>query len=245
MFRLVFLTFHGERRVAAVAAPAHPEEEEPAAHETAHSPSPSAHSAGGHAHDPHTGHGHGGHGHLHDAPPAMAMVLVILALGSVLAGYVGVPAALGGNNWIEHYLHPSFVAHGVGGEHRQADRSSSHVAMAGAPAPGEHGAESAAASHGTEGEGEGSSDRVGLERTLMLISSIIAILGIGLAWYFFVEPPERCRHRCGERRAAPSSAAAQVLRGRGLRRGDRSADQARVDGTYCGRALTPASSMAW
>src|SRR5215212_6430898 len=128
MFRLVFLTFHGERRVAA-AAPAHPEEEEPAAKSPSgaasahqrHPPAASAHQAGGH--------GHGAHGHVHDAPPAMAIVLVVLALGSVLAGYVGVPAALGGNNWIEHYLHPSFVAHGIGGEHRVMDRSAAHVAM--------------------------------------------------------------------------------------------------------------------
>ena len=110
----------------------------------------------------------------------MAVVLVILALGSVLAGYVGVPAALGGNNWIEHYLHPSFVAHGVGGEHREEDRPSSQVAMAAQPASGEHVAEGATAPHG---------EHVALERTLMLVSSIIAILGIGLAWYFFVSRP--------------------------------------------------------
>ncbi len=49
--------------------------------------------------------------HLHDAPPAMALALIVLAIGSVLAGYVGVPAALGGHNEIEHYLAPSFAAH--------------------------------------------------------------------------------------------------------------------------------------
>ncbi len=52
-----------------------------------------------------TGTGHGArcarrarrtaHGaHLHDAPPAMAIALVVLAIGSVVAGYVGVPNAL-------------------------------------------------------------------------------------------------------------------------------------------------------
>ena len=49
-------------------------------------------------------------GHLHDAPPAMAMALIVLAIGSVVAGYVGVPAVLGGSNGIEHYLEPSFEA---------------------------------------------------------------------------------------------------------------------------------------
>jgi len=122
----------------------------------------------------------------------MAIVLVILALGSVVAGYVGVPAALGANNWIEHYLHPSFVAHGVGGEHRVMDRSAAHAAMQSRTAAGEHATAPDAA--GTEAPAEGASDggeggNVALERTLMLVSSIIAILGIGLAWYFFVSRP--------------------------------------------------------
>jgi NADH-quinone oxidoreductase subunit L len=53
--------------------------------------------------------GHGGHlTHLHDAPAPMAVALVVLAIGSVLAGYVGVPHALGGSNRIEGFLEPSF-----------------------------------------------------------------------------------------------------------------------------------------
>ncbi len=54
----------------------------------------------------------GGHGHLHDAPPAMAVALVTLAVGSVLAGYVGLPSALGGSNRLEAYLEPSFTVAG-------------------------------------------------------------------------------------------------------------------------------------
>ncbi len=73
MFRLVYMAFHGTRRVSA--PPAHPEEEEPAAH----------------------------HGRLHDAPTPMAIALIVLAIGSVLAGYVG----LGGR--FEHFLEPSFA----------------------------------------------------------------------------------------------------------------------------------------
>src|SRR4051812_44288917 len=65
MFRVVFLAFHGARHVEA-AAPAHPEEEEPAAHAGAAPP----HAAGR---------------HLHDAPRPMAIALVALAIGSVLA----------------------------------------------------------------------------------------------------------------------------------------------------------------
>ena len=82
MFRLVFLTFHGERRHDAPA---------PAQQAPSHS-APS---------------------HPHDAPPAMAFVLIVLALGSVLAGYVGVPHALGGENQIAEWLAPSFAASGA------------------------------------------------------------------------------------------------------------------------------------
>ena len=63
---------------------------------------PSAHGAPGAS---------GAHGaHVHDAPPAVAVALVLLAVGSVLAGYVGVPHAFGGSNRIEQFLEPSFTA---------------------------------------------------------------------------------------------------------------------------------------
>ena len=57
-------------------------------------------------HAAHHGAAHGGH--LHDAPPSMAIPLIVLAIGSILAGYVGVPHALGGPNRIERFLEPSF-----------------------------------------------------------------------------------------------------------------------------------------
>jgi NADH-quinone oxidoreductase subunit L len=48
--------------------------------------------------------------HLHDAPPAMAFALVVLAIGSVVAGYAGLPSILGGGDWFARYLEPSFGA---------------------------------------------------------------------------------------------------------------------------------------
>ena len=39
----------------------------------------------------------------------MAIALIVLAIGAVVAGYVGVPHALGGENRIETFLHPSFT----------------------------------------------------------------------------------------------------------------------------------------
>ena len=40
----------------------------------------------------------------------MAIPLIVLAIGSVVAGYVGVPHALDGSNRIERFLEPSFEA---------------------------------------------------------------------------------------------------------------------------------------
>ena len=47
-------------------------------------------------------------GHVHESPFVITLPLIILATGALLAGYVGVPAALGGSNRIEHFLAPVF-----------------------------------------------------------------------------------------------------------------------------------------
>jgi NADH-quinone oxidoreductase subunit L len=137
MFRLVFLTFHGQRRHDAP-APEHTEEEEPAAHPS----------------------------HLHDAPPAMALALVVLALGSVLAGYIGIPGALGGHNALGSWLAPSFAARSV------TTLSNEQVAAPGEP----------------RGLGEGGGEvEGGLELSLMVVSSIVALVGIGLAAFIWLK----------------------------------------------------------
>jgi NADH-quinone oxidoreductase subunit L len=84
MFRLVFLAFHGERA-----------EQAPPLHDV---PVDS----------------HAAPSHLHDAPPAMAIALIVLAIGSVVAGYAGLPAILGGGDWFARYLEPSFGAAPMG-----------------------------------------------------------------------------------------------------------------------------------
>ena len=40
----------------------------------------------------------------------MTLPLQALAVGAMVAGFVGIPAALGGGNAIEHFLEPSFTA---------------------------------------------------------------------------------------------------------------------------------------
>jgi NADH-quinone oxidoreductase subunit L len=166
MFRLVFLTFHGERRSTSAArhdaAPEHPEEEERAAH--------------------------GHNGHLHDAPPAMALALIILAVGSVLAGFVGVPHALGGSNEIEAFLEPSFEAHRtVAGEFGAPGTATLQVG----------GTEAAPERHET------AETSTSTELMLMALSSGIAIAGIGLAAYFWLGAKSR--------RAAPAGGIQRLL----------------------------------
>jgi NADH-quinone oxidoreductase subunit L len=114
MFRLVFLAFHGERppSPASSAGPAHATDSTHPTHST----------------------------HVHDAPPAMALALVVLAVGSIVAGYV----SLGGR--FEQFLEPSFAPQAV----------------------------------------EATADS-GLELTLMIVSSLVAVAGIGIAAYFFLK----------------------------------------------------------
>jgi NADH-quinone oxidoreductase subunit L len=59
--------------------------------------------------------------HLHESPPVMTYPLVVLAAGSVLAGFLGVPAALGGSNRFEHWLEPVFA-----GGHGSAVHAEAH-----------------------------------------------------------------------------------------------------------------------
>jgi NADH-quinone oxidoreductase subunit L len=80
MFRLWYLTFFGESRAV----------------EQAHD---------AHGHDDH-GHAHG-HG-VHESPWIMTGPLVILAILSVIGGWIGVPAALHGHNEIANFLSPVF-----------------------------------------------------------------------------------------------------------------------------------------
>ncbi|MBE3133878.1 MAG: NADH-quinone oxidoreductase subunit L, partial [Acidobacteria bacterium] len=61
------------------------------------------------------GGGHGAWHGPHEAPKTMTVPLMLLAAGAVVAGFVGVPAVLGGGNAIEKFLEPSFVAHAVAG----------------------------------------------------------------------------------------------------------------------------------
>jgi NADH-quinone oxidoreductase subunit L len=92
MFRLVFLAFHGHPAQHPAPDTQHP------APSTQHSAPSTQHSGG----------------HVHDAPPAMAWPLIVLAIGSVVAGYVGLPHVLGGSDWFARFLEPSFSGAVIG-----------------------------------------------------------------------------------------------------------------------------------
>jgi NADH-quinone oxidoreductase subunit L len=88
MFRLYFLVFEGEYRGPLPAADAHGHD----AHDDhGHSNVASNAAHAGHGHDAHDSHGHGGL--PHESPPAMTLVLWILAAGSILVGLIGIPEA--------------------------------------------------------------------------------------------------------------------------------------------------------
>jgi len=127
MFRLVFLAFHGPSTEHQAPSTQH------AAPSTQHS-TPSTQHPGG---------------HVHDAPPVMAWPLIVLAIGSIVAGYVGLPHVLGGSDWFARFLEPSFSGVVIGEASEAAE----------------------------------------LEGTLMIVSTVVAVSGIGIAMYFFL------RHR--------------------------------------------------
>jgi NADH-quinone oxidoreductase subunit L len=69
-------------------------------------------------------HSHGEHSHgVHESPWIMLFPLVVLAILSVVGGWVGVPAAMWGHNEIEHFLDPVFAN---GGAVQAASSSAGH-----------------------------------------------------------------------------------------------------------------------
>ncbi len=129
MFRLVFLAFHGPSPTASAAQVGPSRRLRPhlgLAPGTRHRQHPAQHPAPGTQHPaPSTQHSapstqHSG-GHLHDAPPAMAWPLIVLAIGSVVAGYVGLPHVLGGSDWFARFLEPSFSGVAIGEAAEAAD----------------------------------------------------------------------------------------------------------------------------
>ena len=156
MFRLMFMTFSGEYRGEAEAAHGHDMAGE----------APSTVAQGGSA-----PHGHGrGHGGIHESPGVMLGPLVVLAVLSVVGGYVGVPGSLGGGNHFDKFLGPVF--------------RSTTPALNEHPAPGEV--------MPPEQTTEGAAPQTGHSTELMFtgISVGAGLLGLFLAWLLYSKKPE-------------------------------------------------------
>jgi NADH-quinone oxidoreductase subunit L len=165
MFRLMSMTFLGGYRGPAWehAAPA------------------AAHHAGGHhdaAHDvdPHAAHGHG-HGAWHgphESPRPMTLPLMALAVGSIVAGFVSIPPALGGGAALEHFLEPSLTARATAESSPEPAANQAEVA----------GAEAAVTEH------EEPHMSHGAELALMAFSVLIAIAAIWGVYRAYVGIPD-------------------------------------------------------
>ncbi|HEX5083808.1 MAG TPA: NADH-quinone oxidoreductase subunit L [Blastocatellia bacterium] len=162
MTRLMVMTFWGSERFT-----------------EAHNDHHAGHAGGGHGDD------HGHHGSPHESGWLMTVPLVILAMLSLVGGYVGVPAALGGSNHFEEFLEPA-VAKLKPAPAVDAGAATTDLVAQVEP----HGAVPSAETHAAPAEAshEGGHD-VGTERMFTLISSVLALLGIGFGLRFFSRNP--------------------------------------------------------
>jgi len=148
MFRLLFLTFFGEYRGSAGAG-------------LEYSADRGSHGAPG----------HGDHGHIHESPTVMLLPLVVLAILSVVGGWVGIPESLGGGNHFDKFLAPVFHA-------------TTPAVNAGGAAPAEQAP--------PEKQTQGPEPQTGPGTELMFtgISVAAAALGLLLAWWLYLRNPE-------------------------------------------------------
>lgn len=98
--------------------------------------------------------------HVHEAPSTMTIPLIILGVLSVIGGYVGIPKILGGSNGFEHFLDPVF-------EKSLALRHAAGLV----PRVAEEGAQ-------------------GLEWSLMALTFVIVLVGIGFAYLMYLKKPD-------------------------------------------------------
>ncbi|HEY6121844.1 MAG TPA: NADH-quinone oxidoreductase subunit L [Pyrinomonadaceae bacterium] len=177
MTRLMVMTFWGEERFRhAPTTHAGAEESEP----------PAGHHDVAQAHDSHP--------EPHESPWLMTLPLIVLAVLSTLGGLLGIPYALSSFftdrqvNFIERTLDP--VIHQVPTSHAETASASGPEMLSPPPQPidgppairplGEESG-SSEATHSTE--------EINQERLLALLSSLIALTGIGIGWYVFKTRP--------------------------------------------------------
>ncbi len=125
--------------------------------------------------------------HVHESPASMYVPLVVLAVLSVVGGWIGIPEALFGGNHFHHWLAPVFASASGATEHAAAlvgDGGLSVLAPAAAIASEgmAHGAE---AVHGAAQAG--AHHDLFTEYLLMGLSVGVGILGICIAAYYYLK----------------------------------------------------------
>ena len=89
--------------------------------------------------------------HLHESPRSMTSVLVILAVGAALVGFLNVPHFLGGHGAFAEFVNQSI---------------------------------------GVELDASGGHDKMAVEAALAVLSVMVALAGLAMAWRFYVKDPE-------------------------------------------------------
>jgi NADH-quinone oxidoreductase subunit L len=106
--------------------------------------------------------------HIHESPKIMTVPLMILAFLSIVGGYVGIPHVLGGANHVHEFLAP---------------------VLGGGAEPGKAHAGITLFSQAWASSGESSGHSAALELFMMVVSVVIAFIGIGIAYLFYVKNP--------------------------------------------------------
>ena len=145
----------------------------------------------GHKHDDHAHH----HGKPHESPAVMWLPLVILAVLSVVGGWVGWPESLGGPNYFEHFLHPVIAQVGPAEHTANAAVSETHGA-----ARAEHSTTGATTGATAGAEATGAASPVvraeephdtSTELALTGLSVLLGLVGIGIGFAVFNRNPLR------------------------------------------------------
>ncbi len=106
----------------------------------------------------------------------MATALIVLAIGSIAAGWINIPHALGGHAILTAWLEPAFNATNCGQPVTTGELAGIAIEDC------------------LPGEGGEAADHTSLELTLMAVSSLVAFAGIGLATFLWLKNkqiPER------------------------------------------------------
>jgi NADH-quinone oxidoreductase subunit L len=122
--------------------------------------------------------------HIHESPKSMTVPLVILALLSIVGGWIGWPASLGGSDRFDHFLEPVIS---VSVPLETVPVGAKTVPLLGTEGP--FGSDLARTQLGEVMQIE-HPEVTGTDYLLMLLSVLIACGGIWLAYRWYIQQPE-------------------------------------------------------